>query len=273
METLKSQVLAQKPLNTVLHVILDRMSDDLAGVIGSSIVVQQSTDHDETGDNDEIAGKHEPLVLAANGVESELIHAQLNGSSGPLVDALGHEVPVIALDLWSDERWPDLTREAFATTHGGSEDVWDQVKGAAALPGILGHGCTIALTCTLSRPADASAITTLIGYEQIVSAALIIATAQDTASIHDALKLVVARSAIDRAKGAVMGRLSCNAELAGARLRSAAQEMDVGVPELSVALLDYISDAPIRKASVPATEFLSDQRTRAAAQRFWSTLY
>lgn len=272
METLKSQVLAQKPLNTVLHVILDRMSDDLPGVIGSSIVVQQSTDDDETAGNDETTGNDEPLVVAANGVESELVIAQLNGSGGPLVDALRHEVPVIALDLWSDERWPELTRDAFATTEG-REPVWDRVKGAAALPGMLGHGCTIALTCTLSRAADASTITTLIGYEQIVSAALIIATAQDTASNHDALKAVVARSAIERAKGAVMGRLSCNAELAWARLRSAALELDVDVSELSVALLDYISDAPIRKPSVPATEFLSDQRTRAAAQRFWSTLY
>lgn len=273
MEALKSHVLAEKPLNSVLHVILDRMSADLPGVIGSSIVVQQGTDNDETASYDETPDDDEPLVVAANGVESELIIAQLNGSGGPLVDALRHEVPVIALDLWSDERWPHLTREALATNDVGSEEVWDQVTGAAALPGILGHGCTIALTCTLSRPADASTITTLIGYEQIVSAALIIATAQDTASIHDALKAVVARSAIDRAKGAVMGRLSCNAELAWARLRSAALELDVDVPELSVALLDYISDAPIRKPSVPAAEFLSDQRTRAAAQRFWSTLY
>ncbi|MHA7651571.1 hypothetical protein ACX9NE_21645 [Mycobacterium sp. ML4] len=70
-----------------------------------------------------------------------------------------------------------------------------------------------------------------------------------------------------------MGRLSCNAELAWARLRAAAWEMDVDVQDLSIALLDCISDAPVREPDSSATTCLPDQRTRDAARRFWSTLY
>lgn len=246
----------------LLQVILDRMSEDLADAIGLSIVLQ-NTPHNDT-----------PVILAARGIESEMIRAQVDGSGGPVLDALRHEVPVISLHLWTDERWPHLTRQAFARQDRVSDQVWDRVEGAAALPGIWGQECTLALTCTLSRPADATTITTLIGYEQLVCAALVAANVEQTDTIHEALSLVTARSAIEQAKGAIMGRLGCNAALAWARLRTASQQMDVKVSDLSVALLEYISDCPIENPIYAGTTAITpDRRTRAAAQKMWSELY
>ncbi|MHA7651570.1 hypothetical protein ACX9NE_21650 [Mycobacterium sp. ML4] len=42
MNALESQVLAQSPLIIVLNAILERISDDIPGVIGSSIVFNEA---------------------------------------------------------------------------------------------------------------------------------------------------------------------------------------------------------------------------------------
>jgi hypothetical protein len=45
-------------------------------------------------------------------------------------------VGVLSLDLWSDERWPDLTLDAVVARHPEHSTAWRQVAGSVAVPGV-----------------------------------------------------------------------------------------------------------------------------------------
>ena len=51
----------------------------------------------------------QPSVIAALGIGADFADAQLSGIGGPVPDALAYQVPVLSLDLWTDDRWPELT--------------------------------------------------------------------------------------------------------------------------------------------------------------------
>jgi hypothetical protein len=246
-------------LVALMHRILERMQADLLDALGSAIVVHDKR-HDEP-----------PSVLAALGVGADFIDAQFAGIGGPVPDALAYQVPVLSLDLWTDDRWPELTlgtMNSFAAQH---ESSWEQAHGAAAVPGVWADDATAVLCCVLSRQASAATVTSLITYEQLVSAALITTAAENASAIADIITVLQSRGAIEQAKGALMGLVRCDAEHAWRILRRASQEFNVKLRELAVALVEHISGAP---AEQPGTEspITPDERTREAARLMWAAL-
>ena len=143
----------------------------------------------------------------------------------------------MSLDLCSDDRWPALTLEAVRERVPGHDDELSAVRGAAAAPGVWQADQTVVLSCALTRPADAVTVTTLIGYEQLVSAAMMTSVAEDGAQIADMLAVLQSRGAIEQAKGVIMGCLRCDADTAWATLRRASHESNVKLRVLAVALV------------------------------------
>ncbi len=212
-----------------------------------------------------------PVVTAAWGVGSDIVSAQLSGLGGPLPDALGHEVPVLSLDLWTDDRWPGLTMDALTARAPHDSDTWQRVRGAASVPGIWQDDGIIALSCLLDRPASAATVATLINYERLVNAAFVTTAAENAAGIEDMLAVLQSRGAIEQAKGAIMGRLGCDAGKAWSVLRRASQDLNVKVRDLAVALLEHISGSPAEQPAF-GTPIVPDGSTRQAARLVWAAL-
>jgi len=180
-------------------------------------------------------------------------------------------VPVLSLDLWTDDRWPDLTLAAMTDLVPQHESVWEQVHGSAAVPGVWADDATVVVSCTLSRPATAATVAALITYEQLVSAALITTAAENASAIADIITVLQSRGAIEQAKGALMGLVRCDAEHAWRMLRRASQEFNVKLRELAVALVEHISGAPAEQPDTGAP-ITPDERTREAARLMWAAL-
>ncbi|MGA5462298.1 ANTAR domain-containing protein [Mycobacterium sp. NPDC050041] len=249
----------QPQLATLLQRVLERIRDDLPGVLGVAIAV-----HDSTMD----AGA--PVVLCQLGVEGELIAAQTSGLGGPVADSLIHQLPIVSLRLWSDDRWPELTLAAMTERLPDHARTWEQVGGAAAVPGVWGDGAVV-LSCTLDGPTTAGTVATLIGYEQLVSAALVTVAADSSTDMADVLAVLQSRSAIEQAKGALMGRQGCAADTAWVMLRDASQRANVKLRALAVAVVEHVGGAPAEQQSSAATIEVDD-RARFAAKELWESL-
>ena len=240
--------------------ILARIHLDLPEALGLAITV-----HDHNADSDEVT------VLASRGYGGEIVEAQLAGLGGPVIDAFVHQLPVLSLDVWSDERWPELSLQAMSgrvPEHGAA---WRAVRGAVAVPGVWKADGTVVLSCILDRPASATTVTTLIGYEQLVSAAMVSAGTEDESATADMLAVLQSRGAIEQAKGAIMGRLMCDADTAWSTLRRASHESNVKLRSLAVALVEHISGAPAEQPAVGAPIVPTDQARQAAAL-LWAVL-
>lgn len=236
--------------------ILDRVHHDLPAAVALAVTV-----HSRNGGMTE---------LATRGI-SGYVDAQLSGLGGPVVDAVEHQVPVLSLDLWSDDRWPALTLEAVrARVPGGVEEL-QAVRGAVAAPGVWQADETVVLSCALSRPADAATVATLIGYEQLITAALMTSATEDGAQIADMLAVLQSRGAIEQAKGVIMGCLRCDADAAWATLRRASHESNVRLRVLAVALVEHIGGVPAEQPGI-ATRIVPDERARTAARLLWAVL-
>lgn len=246
-------------LFALLHRILDRVRADIPGAIGLTITVHGV--RYGTG----------PVVVAAWGGGSDIVSAELSGFGGPLPDALRHEVPVLSLDLWTDERWPELTLESMAARNPQDREAWEQVRGAVSVPGLWQDDGNIVISCLLDQPATATTVATLINYERLVNAAFVTTAAEDAAGIEDMLTVLQSRGAIEQSKGAIMGCLGCDAEQAWSVLRRASQDFNVKVRALAVALLEHISGAPAEQPAF-GTPIIPDQETRHAAEMMWAAL-
>jgi len=178
---------------------------------------------------------------------------------------------VLSLDLWTDDRWPDLTLVTMRDRAPQHESSWEQVHGAAAVPGVWADDATVVVCCTLSQPASAATVASLITYEQLVSAALITTAAENATAIADIITVLQSRGAIEQAKGALMGLVRCDAERAWRMLRRASQEFNVKLRELAVALVEHISGAPAEQPDT-GTPITPDERTREAARLMWAAL-
>jgi hypothetical protein len=244
-------------LITLLHRILERLRAELPSALGITVTV-----HDRQL-------REDPAPLAALGIGAELVSAQLSGLGGPVADALTYQVPVLSLDAWSDDRWPQLTREAVAALTPIPE--LESVHGVAAVPGFWREDAAIVLSATLSEPASAATVTALISYEQLVSAALVTTAAQNEAAFEDLLTALQSRGAIEQAKGALMGLLGCDAEQAWSVLRRASQEFNVKLRELAVALIEHISGAPAEQPGV-SEPIAPNQPARDAARLMWTAI-
>lgn len=244
-------------LMALMHRILERMQSDLLDVLGLAITV-----HDKRNDE-------RPSVLGALGVGAEFADAQVSGIGGPVPDALAYQVPVLSPDLWTDDRWPQLTLSTMNTHAPQHESIWEQAHGAAAVPGVWADDATVVVCCILSQPASAATVASLITYEQLVSAALITTAAENTSAIADIITVLQSRGAIEQAKGALMGLVRCDAEHAWRMLRRASQELNVKLRELAVALVEHISGAPAEQPDT-GTPITPDERTREAARLMWA---
>lgn len=239
--------------------ILERVHRDVPEALGLAVTV-----HDHRLDEG-------MTVVAAAGIGREIAGAQLDGLGGPVVDAFTYQVPVLSLDLWSDDRWPELTLEAVlarAPQHGAA---LRNVAGSVAVPGVWEADGTVVLSCTLDRPATAGTVNTLISYEQLVSAAMITAGAQDGTAVADMMAILQSRGAIEQAKGAIMGVLGCDAETAWATLRRASHESNVKLRVLAVALMEHVSGCPAEQPDA-GNPIVPDEAARKAARLLWAVL-
>jgi ANTAR domain-containing protein len=244
-------------LVALMQRILERMQSDFLDTLGLAIVVQDKG-HDE-----------QPSVLAAIGVGADFVTAQR--SSGPVPDALAYQVPVLSIDLWADDRWPDLTLDAMKAGAPQHDSVWELVHGMAAVPGVFADDATVVVCCLLSHQASAATVTSLITYEQLITAALITSAAENASAIADIITVLQSRGAIEQAKGALMGLMRCDAEHAWRMMRRASQEFNVKLRELAVALVEHISGAPAEQPDT-GTPITPDDRTREAARLMWTAL-
>ena len=122
----------------------------------------------------------------------------------------------------------------------------------AAVPGIWRDDETVVLSCALSREADAATVATLIGYEQLISAALVTSAAEDASEIADMLAVLQSRGTIEQAKGVIMGCLRCDADVAWSTLRRASHESNVKLRSLAVALVEHVGGTPAEQPAVAA---------------------
>jgi hypothetical protein len=246
-------------LFALLKRILDRAHRDVPEAIGLTISVHGKRYRDS------------PIVAAAWGAGSDIVGAQLSGLGGPIPDALRHEIPVLSLNLWTDERWPDLTLQAVAARVPNDLQTWELVRGAASVPGLWQDDGNIVISALLDRPATAANVAALINYERLVSAAFVTTAAEDAGGIEDMLAVLQSRGAIEQAKGAIMGALGCDADHAWSVLRQASQDSNVKVRELAIALLEHISGAPAEQPAF-GTPIVPNQQMRDAAEMLWSGL-
>ena len=227
--------------NELFDLILERVHRDLPDSLALAVTVHAKGDGAE--------------VLAARGLGIACLAGP--GGEGPLADAVEYQVPVLSPDLRADDRWPALAPQP--------------VRGAAAVPGVWRADETVVLSCALSRPADATTITTLIGYEQLVSAALVTSAAEDGSGIADMLAVLQSRGAIEQAKGVIMGCLRCDADTAWSTLRRASHESNVKLRSLAVALVEHVGGVPAEQPAT-AAPIVPDERTRKAGALLWAVL-
>lgn len=89
-----------------------------------------------------------------------------------------------------------------------------------SVPGIWQADTTVVVSVMLRTPATAADVITLIGYEQLITAAMVTSEAQDGSRAADMMAVLQSRGIIEQAKGAIMGLLRCDADTAWATLRA-----------------------------------------------------
>lgn len=240
---------AQSAQSELFDRILERVQHDLPDALGLAISV-----HDKSDGH---------CLLATHGIGGDVVEAQLAGACGPVVDAVEHQVPVLSPQLWDDDRWPALT--------GRSGTVWPQVRGAVAVPGVWQADTTVVVSAVLSVPATAATVITLIGYEQLITAAMVAAEAREGTRIADMMAVLQSRGAIEQAKGAIMGLLRCDADTAWTTLRRASHESNVKLRVLAVAFVEHLGGAPAEQPAVGAP-IVPDEEARRAARMLWAVL-
>lgn len=244
--------------NALFDRILERIHRDLPESAGLAITL-----HSKGGGNTVLAAR-------AFGIDFGIDCLCGPDGEGPVSDAVEYQVPVLSPDLWSDDRWPRLTRDSVGSRCCTGQHL-DQVHGVAAVPGIWRDDETVVLSCALSREADAATVATLIGYEQLISAALVTSAAEDASEIADMLAVLQSRGTIEQAKGVIMGCLRCDADVAWSTLRRASHESNVKLRSLAVALVEHVGGTPAEQPAV-AAPILPDQRARRAAALLWAVV-
>lgn len=240
--------------NELFARILERIHRDLPGAVGLSITLHSKGEG--------------TTVLAAHGFGIDCVAGP--DDEGPVADAVEYQVPVLSPDLWADDRWPGVTKESVASRCCSAEDL-GMLHGFAAVPGVWRAEQTVVLSAALTAPADANTVATLIGYEQLVSAAMVASAAEDAGAIADMLAVLQSRGAIEQAKGVIMGSLRCDADTAWATLRRASHESNVKLRALAVALVEYVGGVPAEQPAATAP-IVPDERTRKAAALLWAVL-
>lgn len=236
--------------------ILERVQHDLPHAIGLAATVYDKN--------------RGVTTLAVRGIAGACIDALRAGSRGPLMDAAEYQVPVLCPDIWADDRWPALTLDSVADAQPEQEQDLRRVRGVVAVPGVWQGEQTVILSCVLDQKATAATVSTLLGYEQLISAAMVAAATQDSGQISDMLAVLQSRGAIEQAKGVIIGLLRCDAGTAWQTLRRASHESNVKLRVLAVALIEHISGVPAEQPDSDA--IVPDAAARKAAAMLWAVL-
>lgn len=252
----REQVSDSGPTTSLFDQILERVQRDLPHAIGLAAMVFDKN--------------HGVTTLAVRGVAGACIDALRAGSQGPLMDAVEYQVPVLIPDIWADDRWPELNLEAVAAQQPGQKRELSRVCGVVAVPGVWQGDQTAILSCVLDQTATAATVSTLLGYEQLISAAMVAAATQDDSRISDMLAVLQSRGAIEQAKGVIIGLLHCDADVAWKTLQRASHESNVKLRVLAVALIEHISGVPAEQPESDA--IVPDAAARKAAAMLWAVL-
>ncbi|MEV6641697.1 ANTAR domain-containing protein [Amycolatopsis sp. NPDC051371] len=249
-ETLMNAADRWRPLTELLRALLERITGELPGCLGAGLTIGY--------------GGRPPQVLAAAGIAADLLPVQL-AHGGPVADAVVTGEPVTTDDLFADERWPGLTRDAVFADRPELAGA----LGAAALPGFWDDTSAFVLSATFDRPPGAEILAVLRRYEKLTEMTLVVAETATTGDPDQTLDLLASRAAIEQAKGAIMAVRRCSPDEAWQTLRRTSQEFNVKVRELAVALVEHLGGQHAPEAGgVP--EIRPGAPARRAAERLWS---
>jgi hypothetical protein len=255
-----------KPLVELLTNILDRIHEDLVG----SDPVFVSVTISSSGGLRRLAFRGDDAGLSSQGVDEWLLEAQ-NDVGGPIPDAVASGLPIVVADLWGDARWPGLTRSEMTRRCPGLDATWDRIRGKAVLPAGHDQHSMVALSCCLPGPADERTLQVLDRYKQLVESATAVAYAASTEGSEQVLRMLLGRSGIEQAKGAIIAVTGLDAHSAWQRLRRASQHSNVKLRDIATALIEYLGQAPVEHpAGLPAPEL--DPAAGPAARQLWQEL-
>jgi hypothetical protein len=210
-----------------------------------------------------------PLVTVGEG--AGLVEAQADQLGGPIVQAIATGLPIAVGDLWSDPRWPGLTRTAVTTLLPELAQAWARIQGMAILPAGHLEQSTIVLACCLPKPADEDTLEVLARYKQLVESAIAVTHATAADGPEKVLRILTGRAVIEQAKGAIIAATGAGASDAWRVLRETSQHNNVKLRDLAVALVEYLGREPAEQSvglPIPA----GDPRAEAVARNLWQQL-
>ncbi|GAA5147543.1 ANTAR domain-containing protein [Pseudonocardia eucalypti] len=246
-----------EPLKRLLRTILDRIRAGLGDPPPVSLSVSTTS-------------RAGVLRLITLGEGAGLVEAQTERFGGPIPDAIATGLPILVTDLWSDPRWPELTREAMTALLPDQAAAWTRIQGMVVLP--TGHleQSTIVVSACLPKPADEHTLVVLDRYKQLVEASIAVTIATVADGPDEVLRLLTSRAIIEQAKGAVVAATGTGSTQAWQVLRETSQNNNVKLRELAVALIEYLGDEPVEQPAglpAPIRNAHADQVARAMWQQ------
>jgi hypothetical protein len=244
-----------EPLVKLMHSILARTRSDLVEFDPVSLSIS--------------SGNGEALV--SQGCGSEFVDAQANELGGPLPDAVTTGLPVAVADVWSDPRWPRLTRGAITELKPHLVETWTHMHGVAVMPAGHDEHSMVALSCALPGPADERVIEILARYRQLLESAIAVTRATSIDGPQQVLGMLQSRAIIEQAKGAIIAAVACGPDRAWHLLREASQAHNVKLRDIAIALVELLSHTDAEHpVGLPKPSI--DPAARHAALELWSGL-
>jgi hypothetical protein len=210
-----------------------------------------------------------PLIVLGEG--AGLIEAQVDQLGGPIPEAIATGLPIAVTDLWSDPRWPALTRSAVSALLPELAAAWSRIQGMAVLPAGHLEQSTIVLACCLPKPADEDTLEILGRYKQLVESAIAVTHATAADGPEKVLRILAGRAIIEQAKGAIVAVTGAGTSEAWRVLRETSQRNNVKLRDLAVALIEYLGREPAdQPVGLPAQ--VGDPRVGVVARDLWRQL-